>query len=279
MRRPIARDQNQRKRAVGSQVSGWAKGYPIFDPSSLTGLQLWLDASDSSTVSASGSPLKVSQWDDKSGNGRHATQGTAAAQPSSGVDTQNALNVLTFDGNDNLLAGTASNWVFLHDGSVSTVWIVARAGNSPNPAAIYGLATTQSAVGGTSRGFSMYYADAFENDALAVVVANGSSGAVYGTSGNNAFPAQTWKRLRSITDPDNTTASLRLSISVNNNLETRNNTNSNSVSSLDPASTLAIGSTNNRLIGAIAEVIIVNGTLAPQQITNVESYLSTKWGI
>lgn len=40
---------------------------------------LWLDAADASTVTLNGST--VSQWSDKSGNGRNATQSTAASQP------------------------------------------------------------------------------------------------------------------------------------------------------------------------------------------------------
>jgi len=67
----------------------------VIPPSGLTGLNLWLDASDAATITeASGS---VSQWDDKSGNGNHATQGTGAYQPTTGVSTVNGLNVLEFD--------------------------------------------------------------------------------------------------------------------------------------------------------------------------------------
>lgn len=74
-----------------------------FRPSDLLGLELWLDASDTSTITSSGSPATVSQWDDKSGNARNVTQGTAANQPTTGSTTQNNLNVISFDGsNDNL---------------------------------------------------------------------------------------------------------------------------------------------------------------------------------
>jgi hypothetical protein len=65
---------------------------------------LWLDAADASTITASGSPLRVSQWNDKSGNGRNVTQGTGSSQPAIGLTTQNGLNTLTFDGNDSLLS-------------------------------------------------------------------------------------------------------------------------------------------------------------------------------
>jgi hypothetical protein len=43
-----------------------------FNPSNVVGLQLWLDASDNSTLTFSGS--NVTQWADKSGFNRHATK-------------------------------------------------------------------------------------------------------------------------------------------------------------------------------------------------------------
>jgi hypothetical protein len=42
-------------------------------------LALWLDAEDTASITLNGST--VSQWADKSGNGRNATQATAASQP------------------------------------------------------------------------------------------------------------------------------------------------------------------------------------------------------
>ena len=42
-------------------------------------LALWLDADDASTIALNGTT--VSQWDDKSGNGNHVSNGTAATQP------------------------------------------------------------------------------------------------------------------------------------------------------------------------------------------------------
>ena len=45
----------------------------VWTPASLGGtLGLWLDASDAASITSSGG--LVSQWSDKSGNGRHATQ-------------------------------------------------------------------------------------------------------------------------------------------------------------------------------------------------------------
>jgi hypothetical protein len=49
-------------------------------PSGISGLQLWLDAAESSTITKDGSN-KVSQWSDRSGNNKHATQSTASKKP------------------------------------------------------------------------------------------------------------------------------------------------------------------------------------------------------
>ena len=74
-----------------------------FDPLTLSPA-LWLDASDAASITSSGGA--VSQWSDKSGNAHHATQSVAASKPTTGANTQNGLNVLTFDGVDDYLTIT-----------------------------------------------------------------------------------------------------------------------------------------------------------------------------
>jgi hypothetical protein len=63
---------------------------------------LWLDAADAPTVTTvSGA---VSQWNDKSGNARHATQATAGNRPAYASATVNGKNTLTFDGSSDSLS-------------------------------------------------------------------------------------------------------------------------------------------------------------------------------
>jgi hypothetical protein len=50
-----------------------------FDPRSVSGITGWWDASDSSTITLNATT--VSEWRDKTGNGRHLEQGTALNQP------------------------------------------------------------------------------------------------------------------------------------------------------------------------------------------------------
>lgn len=68
----------------------------LLDPSEITSatVELWLDASDLSTITEISG--LISQWDDKSGNSRHAVQGISTLRPSTGLAAQNGKNVLQF---------------------------------------------------------------------------------------------------------------------------------------------------------------------------------------
>jgi hypothetical protein len=77
-----------------------------FNPATISGLQLWLDAADSATLfdSTSGGNLvtndnaSVARWADKSGNSRHALQSTANSRPVLKTGLKNGKNILRFDG-------------------------------------------------------------------------------------------------------------------------------------------------------------------------------------
>ena len=51
----------------------------LFNPLQIPGCQLWLDAADKSTLTLSSS--NVTQWNDKSGNAKHASQASSSNQP------------------------------------------------------------------------------------------------------------------------------------------------------------------------------------------------------
>jgi hypothetical protein len=87
---------------------------------------LWLDAADTTTITASSG--SVSQWNDKSGNGRNFTQGTGGNQPTTGTRTLNGLNVLDFDGTDDFLSG--GNILNLGSGGV-TMFLVTQLDVAP----------------------------------------------------------------------------------------------------------------------------------------------------
>jgi hypothetical protein len=76
-----------------------------FDPLSITGCKLWLDADDAGSFTYSSGVL-VSQWADLSGTNNHFVQATATNQPSRN-GSQNGLTTVVFDGNDNILLAPA----------------------------------------------------------------------------------------------------------------------------------------------------------------------------
>jgi len=79
----------------------------LWRPSDLgADLALWLDAEDTDSITLNGST--VSQWDDKSGNNRNASQASASLQPSYLTTGFNGKPTLETDGNDVLELGATS---------------------------------------------------------------------------------------------------------------------------------------------------------------------------
>ena len=74
--------------------------YGLWSPANIT-TALWLDAADANTVTTvSGA---VSQWNDKSGNGRNASQPTSSRRPTYSTAFLNSKAVVSFDGGDDIL--------------------------------------------------------------------------------------------------------------------------------------------------------------------------------
>lgn len=76
---------------------------------------LWLNANDASTISAAAG---VSQWSDKSGNNRHAVQGSEANQPTYITNALRGKSVVRFNGSSTWLTGSpyslgAFTWFFV----------------------------------------------------------------------------------------------------------------------------------------------------------------------
>jgi len=67
---------------------------------------LWLDANDSGTITLNGST--VSQWNDKSGNGRNATQATVANQPTYIAEGLNGKGIIDWDGSNDSMEITGA---------------------------------------------------------------------------------------------------------------------------------------------------------------------------
>ena len=264
------------------QASG-AEAFPDFSPAMLYP-DVWLDASDASTITASSG--SVSQWDNK-GTQANFVQGTGSAQPTTGLSTLNGLNVINFS-DDWLNADNSLNktqWKFLHDGTTYFHCTVVKFGNIADPQDIHYAWST---FGGpaTNVGAGHFYDDrsgTTGNDNLRYVVTNGTASLSVEINDSDFGTQNAFAISSALIDPDNATAANRIDYYSNNTQGPEANTVSAAVSTSDPTYPLQIGADGNSgspLVGSIAEIVIVSGANATEANRQaVVDYLNAKWGV
>lgn len=247
-------------------VASSMKGTPT---SPVAGYKLWLDASDTATITQSGGA--VSQWSDKSGFASNFTQGTGANQPTTNSRTINSLNVIDFDGTNDFMSCPSSTSLFnyLHNTTGGTVFFVGLI-DSTSAAVLLRNTTGSSADTGM-------YGDLNGGSDFTFVV-NGSPGAGPATSSSNiSITTSTAFYLSYKFDANNATAANRLLISKNGGSFLGNNTATFSPSGSN--ATLDMRISGGAYNGVIGEVLIYSGILSSGDITLNQSYLAAKWGI
>jgi hypothetical protein len=244
-----------------------------FTPASITGLKAWYDAADTSSISLSGSD--VTQWNDKSANAYNLTQGTSARRPSSGVNTLNGRNVITFGGDDILVASTAADWKFLHDSSKATWFIVCYFDTVQEYDSMLNTADGSTQIG-------MYFYRL--NDVLGSAVFRGVSGTNVWGFDQGSLPDSSARSITLYSDTTNATANLRVKYKLNGGSWINPSSGSTqAVSTSNPTHALYVGATDtagsNGLNGRIAEIIIYTGLLSDTDVDKVNTYLTAKWGL
>lgn len=234
-----------------------------FEPDILTGLQLWLDASDTSTLydATTGGSLVaadggVARWEDKSGNARHATQGTAGARPLRKASVQNGLSVLRFDGSDDFL--DPSN--FSVSSSVQCFFVCKASGDSAGqgrngPLFHFTTAQYQGHFGGTTD----QWLETFFATSRVSLGSVSMNAFVQGRITTNAT-----QMIGKMTGQPEVTTAATLSGS--------------------PTTKFAIGYGEGDIApyyfnGDVGELIIYSPSLSETNQTLVESYLTAKWAI
>ena len=271
------RSRNPRRSLVSSGISVPILSHQPWSPLMLQP-RLWLDASDLTTITHSGGA--VSEWRDKSGNGYAFTQATSAAQPTTGSATQNALNVLSFDGGDMLVStATASEWKFLGDGTEFMI----------------GLIVQRNVAGANGHIFGTYGGGVTVGTAVRFLGTNNTFSEYVGTlSGGFSFPASdslvplgtstSFRLISNICKAGNAITSERSATWVDGGAVAKINTATSAPSTADPAQTLSIGNrflvTPMPLNGKIAEIVIVTGTsVTDANREKLHDYLNRKWAI
>jgi hypothetical protein len=271
---------------IGNLVAGMVVRTGAFSPADIAGLKAWYDASDTSTISVSGSA--VTQWNDKSINGYNVSQATGTKQPQSGTTTLNGKNVITFDGGDRLVAASAADWKFLHDGSTSLVGMVIKFSSSSNPNQLLTAMSTETAADTTTVGASFNLEDrvaAGLNNANRCAITKGTGGQyVVLQDNNNAITPDSATVITHLIDGDNATAADRWATFVGTGSALKANTATNAVSTANPTYALNIGwnqgETFSGITGYLAEIVIISGADATEtNRVKIRDYLKDKWAV
>ncbi len=224
-----------------------------WSPLNLPGLQVWLDPSDSATVTLVAT--KVSQLNDKSGNAKHVTQGTDSRRPT--ITTLNGLNALSFAGAQAL---GHSSLTAVPLGTAQTVLMVAT--KSTGAGGAYTITMTDGAAQANHMTIASNYAPgAFEVYAQNVFSVQFTI--VVSSTGHHVVGLR--RDGTAITGRYDAAASGSGTASANNAVYA-----------------WALGAQGPDALapmtGTIGEVIITNTALSAGDLASAESYLKSRWG-
>ena len=242
-------------------------GPKLWRPDELAGsLALWLDAEDTSSITLNGAT--VSQWSDKSGNGRNAVQATAANQPTFATSGIFGKPALSFN-------GTSSNWMttgtlnvaMQNDYTVLSVLFTANTSTNANWYACPGF------LGGEAGGVGPDHGLGFNG--LSPITGIGNPDAIYQATNpvtSNASTILSWDRTSST--------------GVLNWFKdgAANGTATGATGTRTFNTSLALGSMQQAglapwLTFTTGEVVVTSSVLSAANRQRLEGYLAWKWGL
>jgi hypothetical protein len=239
-------------------LSSAAAAFPSFIPN----LVARYDAMDSSSITLSGSD--VTQWNDLSGNARHATQGTSANRPKSGTRTINGFNALDFDGSNDYLLNNGIAASFTGEDKPFTIFVVSKSDTTASDLISWSIANNANA---RERLFQLGNS-VFLRDSLDVQTQLTITGS-YNT--NNQFV--TYR-----------STGLNFTGYINKTLTNTGTGYNRATTALDVSSIGALrnsGAPSGSFFwdGLIGELIYYSRELTTTEVGQVHDYLSIKWGI
>jgi hypothetical protein len=225
---------------------------------------LWLDADDASTITLNGSA--VSQWNDKSGNNRHATQASAPRQPTRTLSGLNGKTVLTFNG---ITDGQLMATTFGLSDNYSILLIGTKAAQSTDV-----TSALRPLVGATGTGGKTIAGIGTLRPGLASPLVNNAD--FYIAADRAPAVADSW--------PNSAVRLLSCTYDGTALTGWLNGANFSSPATLSASNfgQIQIGGTDDftarRFAGSIAEVVIFSSAIASDTRQRVEGYLAHKWG-
>jgi len=274
--------------------------WPIGPPGGVgAGLQLWLDAADASTLydATTGGSLVaadggVARWEDKSGNGRHATQGTSADRPARKTAIQGGKDVLRFDGSNDFLSipSSTATFNFLHDGD-STVFAVYKwtaPASGANRRYLFSNHVNDDSIGGTT-GSALHlrndFGDALPYSKVQFLASNNGATRTNSYTSDNSYPVDAFHVLTVQLDHANATnasrAVFRKSGTVQSDVAEGQNASLPTGNATYDLHLCTQAGPTNRLFAQcdLCEIIMYDSALSDANRELVESYLLAKWGI
>lgn len=230
-----------------------------FDPRTISGLALWLDASASTTLyqssngttAATASSDPVGYWGDRSGNGKNATQSTANSRPIISPNQQNGKTVLRWDGLDDFYSftSTALQSVFV------VLWVKTES------------TRVLPSVIGNSTGSPDLRRDYDANAPIPTVRYRGKSGDGSGSDGNDfANPAGSQFRISGVSTPNVAEQVWHVLTAIRGT----GTANLDRIGRVFPTRDYG---------GDMAEIIAYNRAVTDSERDTIEKALGKKWGI
>lgn len=227
-----------------------------FDPTSIAGCTLWLDGADLSSITLSGS--NVTQWRDKSGNGRNAVPTTGAFQYAT---TFNGSYPSIFGANTggNGLIASISSFPLLNPSNVFAVFQNTGLNSGTNSFPYLFNITSAS-----NRAYAYCYNQTTTPGLMRISAGSGSA-----DSATNV----------------NTTVSqvFSMQMGASSTLTYQNGTlaSTSAITGASLTSTITIGgqTTSNAWTGHLCEFIINTNNITSSERQQIEGYLAWKWGL
>ena len=235
----------------------------VWNPSMIT-TALWLDAADTSTITESGGA--VSQWDDKSGNARHVTQGAAANRPLRVANSLNGNPVVRLSTPTQHLISAASfgsaaqRSVFslnTYKAAPQYQYIWNQETNPSSGAAL--VFRAQSNFSDWSQNDTISWADGYDNGRVPRFISSGITG-----NGAAAIHEISLGSQESILRVNGTSFAPRIQLTGAWPAIARR---------------FSVGRETQSLKGDVAEIIYVDGAVPTTTRQKLEGYLAHKWGL
>jgi len=242
-------------------------GAGFTDPTDIAGLDLWLDASDSSTLfdattggSTPADDAKVARWEDKSGNANHAIQTNSSFRPDRRVSEVNGLDTIDFDGGGDELLGASDLTARQTDDKTVFVVVAADVTGNDFPFCLY-----------TNSG-----ASAGQGGAVSVEVGYRVNTLKWVSS----TPASTTSAsIISLTQSATGDLYAAVSMWLDGASVTRTSGTDGSFSDRSASYVVGESGTGGNYNGDVCEIIVYDSELSTADREAVETYLADKWGI